>query len=847
MLLCSCEDFIEKLFPSDDPDPQPKDEYISFLSEDDMSYVFSSDGGNHTFIFAATGSWTAQPANSNADSWCTITPASGTPSNTASLKVTVPKNDTYSERSATIWLRCGNNTYNLQVTQKQNNALLITADRFDLPSDGGDIHLEVQANIKYEYAVIQGAEWLSETSTKALETKNLVFHAEPNGSEDPRQAVIEFTSGTFSEKVYILQAGEVPTMILSPKDIVVSDLGETICVSVDRNVPVMVNVEASASGWLRENTTKTISTDTYYFDVDPNTDVEGRTGHIYFVSPSYGFSEIVEVTQMQKDALVAARDEYQVGAEGGDIVINLGHNVDFDVDVDGSWIKFIDTRSYVTEHLLFHISENTLTDSREGTITFTSSDKKLTQVVKVIQDQMDALIVGETSREVPCTGEVFDVEVRSNIEYEVEMPSVEWIKDVTTKGLVTTVRTFEVLPNTDVEGREAVIIFKNTESGLTQELKVSQLQKDALVVADSEYNLKCEGGDIVIKVGHNIEYSIDPKASWITVVGTKAFVTDDVTFHIDENTQTFARNADIIFKSSDGSLTQTVTVRQAAAVFISVNTHEIVVPSDGGTVGFDIDANVSFSTEMPSVSWITDVTTDAMHPSVTIAPNTGYDERSAVIKVKSPLYSLEEDVRIVQLQKDALVASPSLVEVDKTAGSIELTVGHNVEFSVDISDSWLKYVETKAYVTDKVILSYDANTGTSARSATVKFTSADGKIVQTVTVNQKGPFFLGSEEIGIYDLSDETMIYTFDKYEHQTCGRTGSKYTFRILDPNALKYYEFSQIPVSPSVGNTVYMQFRQNWTSEIGASGMVTVSVARIEGNKVWLKGSSLGFVITM
>ena len=91
------------------------------------------------------------------------------------------------------------------------------------------------------------------------------------------------------------------------------------------------------------------------------------------------------ITQVQKDAIVLAKDSYTVGSEGGQLHIEVGHNIDFDISIDVDWITQNVSRSYGTSVLMFNVAENTDSNSREGIITFASKDGTITQKVKITQ------------------------------------------------------------------------------------------------------------------------------------------------------------------------------------------------------------------------------------------------------------------------------------------------------------------------------------------------------------------------------------------------------------------------------------------------------------------------------
>ena len=91
------------------------------------------------------------------------------------------------------------------------------------------------------------------------------------------------------------------------------------------------------------------------------------------------------------------------------------------------------------------------------------------------------------------------------------------------------------------------------------------------MVETNRYSLNSKGGDIEVKVGHNVEFDIEISTDWIsqaqTQTQTKAqsqgFVNDTLIFTIAPNTTLINRKGTIKFKSKDGQITQIVTVDQA--------------------------------------------------------------------------------------------------------------------------------------------------------------------------------------------------------------------------------------------------------------------------------------------
>ena len=185
-----------------------------------------------------------------------------------------------------------------------------------------------------------------------------------------------------SQTVKVYQAQE-DALIISKKDIVVSDEGGTISFELHTNVDFKVS--DPDVDWLRAVTTRGLTTHTLHYVVDANSSYNSREAKIVVTDTKNNKSETITIIQAQKDALVVAKDSYTIESEGGQIQIQLEHNVDYNMEISADWITKVDTRAYITEQLTFNIAENLNETAREGFIIFRSKDDKLSQTVLIRQ------------------------------------------------------------------------------------------------------------------------------------------------------------------------------------------------------------------------------------------------------------------------------------------------------------------------------------------------------------------------------------------------------------------------------------------------------------------------------
>ncbi len=149
------------------------------------------------------------------------------------------------------------------------------------------------------------------------------------------------------------------------------------------------------------------------------------------------------------------------------------------------------------------------------------------------------------------------------------------------------------LPNTDYDGREYTFTVNCGAS--TQNVTVTQLQKDAITYTAGSLEIPKEGETIEIKVLANIDYSyeiVGDAREWITPVTTKGLSESSVYFEVASNEiyNVFeARTGVIKFKSAVGE--QDITVNQAPNERIFEVPSELVATREAGSVDLTVNAN----------------------------------------------------------------------------------------------------------------------------------------------------------------------------------------------------------------------------------------------------------------
>lgn len=321
-----------------------------------------------------------------------------------------------------------------------------------------------------------------------------------------------------------------------------------------------------------------------------------------------------------------------------------------------------------------------------------------------------------------------------------------WCKASATSGSKGTANVkFTVTENTDYDDRSVSVTIKAGTASKT--FTITQKGADALLVTTKKYEVAQAGGKIEVEVKANIEYQLavsETAKDWIkeTQSKSRALTAKKHTFEIAENEEVEKREGEITIKSGDK--VETVKVYQAGGAVLLLSKNEFTVSDAGETISVDIKSNVEYGVQMPDVDWIKDEASNRGMSSHTlkyvIAPNEGYDSRSAEIIFYDQNSDLKDTLKVVQAQKDAIVISDKNISVDKEGGTIEVKLSTNIDFDVQIpSDvTWISQTKSRALVEKSFYLKISENTSDEGRSAKITITNKDSQVSDSIVIVQQG-------------------------------------------------------------------------------------------------------------
>ena len=284
----------------------------------------------------------------------------------------------------------------------------------------------------------------------------------------------------------------------------------------------------------------------------------------------------------------------------------------------------------------------------------------------------------------------------------------------------------------------------------------SEIPDDAYITLNKEVlTFVPDGESVEVKVYSNYEWTLTNNCDWVTTSisggeaseeGTTITLTADLTYDDREGTITF----------SCGKAKKLLVVSQSFKEAIIADENNVFnVPAEGGNVIINYQTSVECEVIIPeeAKSWISLAPAtrglESESATLTVAENTTYSERSAVVKVvKVGDNTIFAEYTINQVQNDAIIPDENnTFNLNCLAQSINIAYQTNVECEVVIPEeakSWISLAPaTRALVNESATLNIAENNTGADRSVVVKVVAANNnKLVAEYTITQNQRYFM---------------------------------------------------------------------------------------------------------
>ena len=319
----------------------------------------------------------------------------------------------------------------------------------------------------------------------------------------------------------------------------------------------------------------------------------------------------------------------------------------------------------------------------------------------------------------------------------------------------------KVSDNESYDDRNVVLTLNAKE--LSKRLVVTQKQKDAIMLTTAKYELDENGGRIQVEVKANVDYRViipEQYKSWIHEDNsTRGLSLSYLVFAIDKSEEYNKREGEIIIQNGD--LTEILKIYQKGRGILLLSQNEYIVSDRGEQISVELSSNFEYGIKMPQVDWLTTTITRAISSHTlyyTIEPNENYDSREAeIIYYDKNNKSLADTLKVVQVQKDAIILSKKEYSVDSSESYIEVIVNSNVNFDIGISDenaSWIHKLESsivRGLNECKVLIRILANNTYDERVGKIILSNSNSGLSETIIIKQskKNALILSEKEYSV--------------------------------------------------------------------------------------------------
>ena len=466
---------------TDDPnDPKGNGGEQTTLTISPNELTFKSEGEEKTFSIASNFDWII----TNPSTWCKINPPQGNGNST--ITAIADPSDEYDDRNFNLTIKAGETTKVMTVTQKKKDAIILTKEKYDIPTEGDNITVEVKSNISYSTIIPEEHnEWIKQVETKqlgrGLETKNLNFEISANPTTDKREGIIiiKDNSSYLADTIHVYQAQK-NELILTQDTYNVSSEGENINVELRSNVDYEVIIPEDVKDWVNRITSRSSRVDNLIFNIAANPTYDNRSTKVIIKDKNSELADTLNINQTQVNAIILTQEKYEIPSEGQNIKIEVKSNIKYDIIIPDNakeWIKQIQSRALITNIINLSISENTSYEQRAAEIVVKDKNSNLSDTIRITQKQNNTIILTQKKYDIPAEGQQISIEIKSNIEYDILLSSdaEKWIEKIDlSRALITNTLNYNILPNTTYNERKAEIIIKDKGSDLSDTVVVAQ-------------------------------------------------------------------------------------------------------------------------------------------------------------------------------------------------------------------------------------------------------------------------------------------------------------------------------------------------------------------------------------
>ena len=520
------------------------------------SIEFLPEGGDIEVLLTSNGDWTA----TSTVEWISVSPTSG--KGNATLVVTAVPNDGNEVREGQVKVTSKDNEALLTVTQDFNEAPFLRIEPNQINCDylGGTFDVNVMSNIAWTLSQLPNGISASATSGNGNASITVTVGPIENDAEG-RNVTLVFSGSNILIPLEIRQSGQPSfNVTVDPRTLAFGYEGgsEAVTVTCEGDWTAEVNVD-----WITLSATSGAGNAEVVVTASENGVFEERETFITF-HPTNGSSASVYVSQQAAPDLhflTVSPAECSFGKEGGVQTLNIGCDVEWNIDLGCDWAFVSATSGIGNAEVVLTVEPNSIVEPRN--IDFAVVSGNLVRRVSVEQEAGDEPLwvnLLPDTLSIPYIGTTSAmITVTSNTTWNLE--ASDWISNLPSmeQGDATVYLIVDI--NSDPTPRYGYVRAMHNGQVMAEIVVAQEGKPDLLEVDMTEVEVRPEGMEFSFHVTSNQSWVVICDVEWLHLSPESGFGNGDVLVVVDAMTSTRPRTGYIMVKAASGR-SVTITVNQ---------------------------------------------------------------------------------------------------------------------------------------------------------------------------------------------------------------------------------------------------------------------------------------------
>lgn len=493
------------------------------VSINPITRIITSGARTYDIDITANTSWSV----TESIPWLSVSPASG--SGNATLTVTVQENPTTNQRSDTFTVGTANHT-----TIQQGAPPIMEIDPTSKTVDAAAQSYQVAITSNTDWTVTESLDWASVSPTSGsgdgTVTVTVTEHTTVGSS---RNGNIDIGGETHA----LTQDGVPAVTEISPSSKNVDETGQTYDITVTSNTDWTVS---ESLNWVSVSPASGNGNDTVTVTVSANASTSSRNGPIIIGGESHDLTQDGAPAQT---AIDIASNTVDPSAQTYPIQVTSNTNWTATEALD--WVTLSPSSGTGDDTVTVSISENTSTNSRNGSLTIGGQSHDLTQ-----QGVPAVFTLDPSENEVAPAATSYSIELTSNTGWTV-VEALPWASVSPSSGFGNATLTVTVEANPTTVPRMGDIDVGSAAHELTQ-----LGQTPFLDVSPATRGINETAQVYTFEISSNAPWSITETADWISVNPESGSGDEIITVAVLENTDPESRSGILQIGADTHTVTQ---------------------------------------------------------------------------------------------------------------------------------------------------------------------------------------------------------------------------------------------------------------------------------------------------